>query len=82
MKDLFDSAINLTDQQNVVHRYKSSALLLISRFSDTGVVIKRGVNGYIQFNGDDYSIEKPLCLPKMADLLDTSSHILVFYHKV
>lgn len=82
VKDLFDSSIKLADENNVLHFYKSTAILLISRYSDAGVVIKREVNGYIEFNDDHFSTSKTLTSSKMADLLDTCGHILVFYQQV
>jgi hypothetical protein len=82
VKDLFDSSIKLTDENNILHSYKPTAILLISRYSDAVVVIKREANDYIQFNDDHFSISKELTISKMADLMDTCGHILVFYHQV
>ena len=82
VKDLFDSSIKLTDENNVLHMYKPTAILLISRYSDAGVVIKREASGYVQFNDDHFLTSKALTASNMADLTDTCSHILVFYHQV
>ena len=81
-KDLFMSTIKLTDDQNIVHSYKPVAILLISRYSDACTIIKCEANAYIQFNDDTYSKSVPLSVSKMADLFDTCSYILVFYHQV
>lgn len=82
MNDLFDSSIKLTDDKNVNHCYKPMAILLISRYSDTATIIKKEADGYIQYNGYTYSEPTPLSNSKMADLLDTSGSILMFYYQV
>lgn len=82
MKDLFDSSIRLTDENGILHSYKPTAILLISRYSDAGVVIKREANVYIQFNDDHFATSKAVSFSKIADLMDTCGHVLIFYHQV
>lgn len=68
--------------QNIEHRYIAIAVLLISRFSDTIVVIKKIGNNCVQCIGSLYSEQVLLSQDKLYDLYDTSAAILVFHRQV
>lgn len=68
--------------KNVEHSYTPNAVLIISRFSDTIVVVKKKRNNYVQCVGNLYSEQIPLSHDQLYDLYDTSATILVFHHQV
>jgi hypothetical protein len=68
--------------KNIEHNYAPNAVLLISRFSDTIVVIKKEGNNYVQCIGNLYSEEVPLSHDQLYDLYDTSATIFAFHHQV
>ena len=80
--DLFHSNIKLTDDKNIVYSYKAMFILVISRFSDTASVVKQESGGYVHYNDHKFLKPIPLSNSKMADLLDTSGTILLFFHQV
>ena len=55
---------------------------MISRYSDTIVIVKQKSNKLFKFVTGTYSTPTDLSYSEMNDLLDTSSTILVFYHQV
>jgi hypothetical protein len=57
-----------------------TSVILISRYSDTIIVIKKESNNYIQYVGDLYSEPVSLSYDTLCDLFDTSGTVLVFYH--
>ena len=79
---MFNSTINIYDVKNIKHSYTLSAILLISRYSDTIVVIKKDGNNYVQCIGNFYSEQIPLSHDELYDLYDTSATIFAFHHRV
>lgn len=82
MNEIFNSNIKLTDDKYIVHNYTPVAVFLISRYSDTGTVVKQEADGYVEYNGSSFSKSTPLSNSKMGDLLNTCSKILAFYRDV
>jgi hypothetical protein len=68
--------------KNIEHRYTAIAVLIISRFSDTIIVIKKKGNNYVQCTGNLYAEYVVLSQDKIYDLYDTSAAILVFHRQV
>ena len=79
---MFNSTINIYDVKNIKHTYTLSAVLLISRYSDTIVVIKKNGNDYVHCTGNFYSKQIPLSHDELYDLYDTSATIFAFHHQV
>lgn len=76
---IFNSTITITDINNIEYRYRISSVLLISRYSDTLIVIKKKQNKYIQYVNN--SNTEQLTLNRLHDLFDTSSTILGFHRQ-
>jgi hypothetical protein len=76
--ELFDATITLTDDDGIDYRFHTTAILLISRYSDTIKIIKREDSLFTQYTGPVYSASASLSSSKMADAFDTCSTILVF----
>ncbi|CAF3501805.1 unnamed protein product [Rotaria socialis] len=80
-KDLFEGDITLTDINNFQHSYTPTSCLMISRYSDTIIIVKKESNKLLQYTGDAYSVAADLSYTKLNDILDTSSTILIFYRQ-
>ena len=64
---------------NIQQNYTANAILLISKYSDTLIVIKKINNQYVKSNNKPYAEQIPLTLDELHDIFDTSSAILGFY---
>ncbi|CAF5228016.1 unnamed protein product, partial [Rotaria magnacalcarata] len=81
-KDIFEGDITLTDINNFQHAYTPTSCLMISRYSDTIIIVKKESNKLLQYTGDAYSVAADLSYTKLNDILDTSSTFLIFYRQV
>ncbi|CAF1498004.1 unnamed protein product, partial [Adineta steineri] len=77
----FDSYLELNDIENVQYYYPATAVLIISRYSDNIVVVKKEANTYFQYTDDTYSDRISLSYNKLCDHFDTSGKILVFHQR-
>ncbi|CAF4415281.1 unnamed protein product, partial [Adineta steineri] len=81
VQKVFDSYLELNDIENVQYYYPATAVLIISRYSDNIVVVKKEANTYFQYTGDTYSDRISLSYNKLCDHFDTSGKILVFHQR-
>lgn len=79
---LSNSKLRLTDVNDIQHRYVATAFFMLSRFSDSIAVVKEDFDGYVQYIDDHFSARVNISYSKFADLIVTSSSVLVFYNKV
>ncbi|CAM4846474.1 unnamed protein product, partial [Rotaria magnacalcarata] len=80
-KDLFEGDTTLTDINNFQHSYTPTSCLMISRYSDTIIIVKKESNKLLQYTGDAYSVAADLSYTKLNDILDTSRTIFIFYRQ-
>ncbi|CAF0902184.1 unnamed protein product [Adineta steineri] len=75
VQKVFDSYLNLNDIENVQYYYPATAVLIISRYSDNIVVVKKEANTYFQYTGDTYSDRISISYNKLCDHFDTSAEV-------
>jgi hypothetical protein len=61
--------------------YVPIGVLLISRYSNTIIVIKKESNDYVQYVGNSYSESISISYDKLSDIFDTSGKLLVFHRR-
>ena len=79
---MFRSQIKLNDSSGRQFIYCVISIAIISRYSDSVVVVKKIGDRYMMYNDHMYHNQQPISESELCDLLDTCIDVMAFYRRV